>query len=83
MELNLNMPNYENGSLVNLMTSIVNFFGGKSQYNPLKALPLSQLNGIDNVVLILLDGLGYNFFVENAKLIEYPIMDHLLSLIHI
>ncbi len=77
MNLNLNLPNYEDGSLVNLMSSIIQHFGGKSQYSSLKDLPISQLEGVDNIVLILLDGLGYNFFTRNAKLLDYPIMDHL------
>jgi len=74
---NLKLPNYEDGSLVNLMSSIIHHFDGSSQYKPLKDLPLSQLEGVDNIVLILLDGLGYNFFTRNAKLLDYPIMEHL------
>ena len=74
---NLKTPNYFNGSLVNLMSSIIQHFGGVSQYSPLKNLPLSQLEGVDNIVLILLDGMGYNFFMRNAKLLDYPIMDKL------
>jgi predicted AlkP superfamily pyrophosphatase or phosphodiesterase len=74
---NLKLPNYEDGSLVNLMSSIIHHFNGVSQYKPLKDLPLSQLKGIDSIVLILLDGLGYNFFIRNAKLLDYPIMNHL------
>ncbi len=76
---NLRTPNYTDGSLVNLMSSIIQHFGGDSQYSPLKDLPLSQLAGIDNVVLILLDGMGYNFFMRNAKLLDYSIMDSLQS----
>jgi len=74
---NLNLPNYVDGSLVNLMSSIIQHFGGKSQYSVLKALPLSQLEGVDNIVLILLDGMGYEFFKRNAKMLDYPIMDNL------
>ncbi|TFG20399.1 MAG: hypothetical protein EU530_03295 [Promethearchaeota archaeon] len=76
---NLVTPNYKDGSLVNLMSSIIQHFGGDSQYSPLKDLSLSQLAGVDNVVLILLDGMGYNFFIRNAKLLDYPIMDYLQS----
>lgn len=74
---NLNTPNYSDGSLVNLMSSIIQHFGGESQYSPLKDLPLSQLEGVDNIVLILLDGMGYEFFKRNANLLDYPIMNHL------
>ncbi len=76
---NLNAPNYVDGSLVNLMSSIIHHYGGTSKYSPLKNLPLSQLEGVENIVLILLDGMGYNFFVENSNLLDYPILDHLHS----
>jgi len=77
--MNQNLPNYTDGSLVNLMSSIIHYFGGKTPYSPLKELPVSQLQGVENIVLIVLDGLGYNFFKTNAKLVDSPILEYLHS----
>ncbi|MBN2156293.1 MAG: alkaline phosphatase family protein [Candidatus Lokiarchaeota archaeon] len=77
MKLNFSVPNYANGSLVNLMSTIMHHFGGKSLYSPLKSLPVSQLNEMDNIVLITIDGLGYNYFTQNASSLKFPITNYL------
>ena len=76
---NQNTPNYVDGSLVNLMSSIIQYYGGSSKYAPLKELPLSQLEGTKNVVLILLDGMGYNFFIQNMKRLKSPLKENLIG----
>ncbi len=53
-------PNYNDGSIVNLMSSISKALGTKSMYRPLKALPPSKLKRSKNVILLVIDGLGYN-----------------------
>lgn len=65
----LQLPNYKDGSIVNLMSSIKKAFnGGKSLYQPLK------LKGIDidkisnkSVVLIIIDGLGYEYLKKYGQ----------------
>ena len=53
------LPDYHNGSIVNLMSSIAKSFRVKTLYNPLKILPPKKLK--KNIVLIVIDGLGYNY----------------------
>jgi len=51
-------PNYDN-STVNMMSSILNKYNAKSDYNSIKALD-EIINDANNVVLFILDGLGNN-----------------------
>lgn len=63
-------PNYENGSIPNLMSSIGKLFGYKSPYAP---LPLDiSLN--KNVVLIVIDGLGYEYLKKHKNSTLYKHM---------
>jgi len=57
----MNLPNYKDGSIVNLMSSISRSFGVKNKYKPLKLLPLQELKKAKNVVLLVIDGLGYEY----------------------
>lgn len=59
-------PNYKNGSIVNLMSSIKRAFGGNSKYEPLESFDFSNFSG-KNIVLIVVDGLGYNFLTKHGK----------------
>lgn len=59
------LPNYKNGSIVNLTSSILKAFDAGFLYEPLK-----ELNGLENsrnVVLLVLDGLGYEYIRKNGK----------------
>jgi len=58
------MPNYKNGSIVNLMSSISKNFGKKHSYNSLPNLPHEELKKYKNIVLIVIDGLGYNYLMK-------------------
>lgn len=61
-------PDYTN-SIVNLMSSIAGGFGERFKYKELKQLPSKELKKSKNVVLIVLDGLGYNHLInKNSKL---------------
>ena len=52
-------PDYDGGSIVNLMRSIGDKFGATpSDYPPLAALPPERLGAARRVVLIVIDGLG-------------------------
>ncbi|HEY6822213.1 MAG TPA: alkaline phosphatase family protein [Burkholderiales bacterium] len=52
------LPNYDGGSLVNLVASIVAARGGNARHRELDALPARELSGARNVVLLIVDGLG-------------------------
>ncbi len=60
-------PDYHGGSLVNLMSTIASHFGGSSPYPPLTGLPPDQLAGAENVVLLIIDGMGYSYLQEHGK----------------
>lgn len=60
------LPNYKDGSIVNLVSSIIKALGGRPVYGQLKLLPASQLK-CKNVVLIVMDGLGYEYVKRNGK----------------
>ena len=51
-------PDYQGGSIVNLMASVVAGFGGRSEYLPARDLPAAEIASARNVVLIVLDGVG-------------------------
>lgn len=61
----MNKPNYQNGSIVNLMASIKKALGGKSNYEPLKSFDVSNIS--KNVVLLIIDGLGYEYLIKCGK----------------
>ncbi len=60
-------PNYHDKSIVNLMSSVLHAFGGGSQYAPLAGLPPGELTERKNVVLMVLDGFGYEFLRKQEK----------------
>ncbi len=53
------IPNYKQKNIVNLTSSILSSLGVKSQYAKLKGFSSAKLRKKENIVLILLDGLGY------------------------
>lgn len=48
------------------MSSIKRAFGGNSKYEPLKNFDFSNFSS-KNIVLIVIDGLGYNFLTKHGK----------------
>lgn len=60
----MNKPNYEN-SIVNVSASILHTFGKKTLYKPLKEL--KDLKQYKNVILLVVDGLGNEFFQKYGK----------------
>jgi len=62
----LYFPDYKK-SIINLMASIENALGGKSKYAPLKEIDSKKLGKSKNVVLIVLDGLGYEFLMKYGE----------------
>ncbi|MFC1686156.1 alkaline phosphatase family protein [Nanoarchaeota archaeon] len=61
------LPDYKGGSIVNLMSSIGRAFGWKSPYMPLKGLDVKGLSESTNVVLLVMDGFGYELLKKRAK----------------
>jgi predicted AlkP superfamily pyrophosphatase or phosphodiesterase len=60
------LPNYKDGSIVNLMSSISGAFGSRAKYKPLKILNPSELKS-KNIILIVIDGLGYDYLMNHKK----------------
>ncbi|MFH0979176.1 MAG: alkaline phosphatase family protein [Candidatus Woesearchaeota archaeon] len=61
------LPDYKGGSIVNLMSSISRALGARSSYQPLKGLPPKELTGFRNIVLIVVDGLGYEYLASIGR----------------
>ncbi len=59
------LPNYKNGSIVNLSSSILRAFDADFLYEPLKEL--DHLKDSKNVVLLVIDGLGFEYIKKNGK----------------
>jgi hypothetical protein len=59
-------PDYNGGSIVNLMASIINASGGKSQYKEAKLLPAKQLQ-TKRILLLAIDGLGDEWLARYGK----------------
>ncbi len=62
----MNLPNYKNGSIVNLMSSIALALDGKTEYEPLAGLN-TEIFSKKNIVLLIIDGLGYEFLLKHGK----------------
>lgn len=63
----MHLPNYKDGSIVNLMSSLESALGGKPRYRPLKILPSSKLSKSKNIALLVIDGLGYEYLIKHKK----------------
>ena len=52
------LPDYDGGSIVNLLSSITRSRGGRSPHRELAGLPARRLRGTKNVVFVVVDGIG-------------------------
>lgn len=60
-------PDYRGGSIVNLMASVVTACGGEAcGYAPLRMLDPQPLSETRNLVLLVLDGLGYHYLIQQG-----------------
>lgn len=62
----MHLPDYHGGSIVNLMRSIERALDAKpcesaAAYPELNALPAHAISGARNIVLLVIDGLGYDY----------------------
>lgn len=60
------LPNYKNGSIVNLMATLTKELGGDSPYGLLKDFN-SEILGGKNIILMAVDGLGYEFLKKYGR----------------
>ena len=61
-------PNYDGGSIVNLMCSIAGTFGWhRTDYPCLDELAPHQLAQANSLVLLVIDGLGYDYLVRHGN----------------
>lgn len=60
------LPAYKDGSLLNLIASVVEGCGGTRRHTPLRLLSSAELAQARNVVLLIIDGLGDNYLTRNG-----------------
>lgn len=64
-------PDYRGGGITNLMSSLVRGLGGDNgTYPPLTLLPPDEVAGAHNVVLLIIDGLGYHYLQRQGKMLS-------------
>ena len=57
-------PDYEGGSIVNLMASIEAAFGRRASYPELRDLASDEIAGARNLCLLVIDGLGWRYLAR-------------------
>lgn len=78
-EPDLVLPDYGGGGLVNLMSTLIGACGGASPYPPLAALPAAAVAGARHVVLLVIDGLGYDDLVRRGGQLRRHLVGRLTS----
>lgn len=74
------LPDYRGGSIVNLMSSIAAALGdGESDYPPADVLPAAELAGARRVVLLVVDGLGYEYLMRREGRLRSHLRGRLTS----
>ncbi|NOX71129.1 MAG: alkaline phosphatase family protein [Candidatus Micrarchaeota archaeon] len=61
------LPDYGGGSIVNLMSSITKACNGRTKYRQLRTIPASEIKNAKNIVLVVIDGMGYEFLKRFGK----------------
>lgn len=74
------IPNYEDGSIVNLVSSVKMGLGGsRGPYAPATLLPPDVVANAANVVLFVIDGLGYQYLKRRESKLDAHIKGSLTS----
>lgn len=60
----MHLPDYRGGSIVNLMSSIGAALGAKMPYPELRILPSKELRNSKNILLMVIDGLGFEYLMK-------------------
>ncbi|MGH8667212.1 MAG: alkaline phosphatase family protein [Burkholderiales bacterium] len=63
----MRLPDYQGGSLLNLIVSLAASRGAAARHGPLAALPPDRLASARNLVFLLVDGLGYNYLTDVGR----------------
>jgi predicted AlkP superfamily pyrophosphatase or phosphodiesterase len=63
----MKIPDYNENSIVNLMSTILTHFEVDSPYPNLKIFQPNELTDDETIVLLIIDGLGYNFLDEHGR----------------
>ena len=75
------LPDYRGGSIVNLMATIAQACGGaETPYPPLTDPANVDLSRARNIILIVIDGLGYNFVMQHGSRMREHVKARLTSL---
>ncbi|MHA1791918.1 MAG: alkaline phosphatase family protein [Promethearchaeota archaeon] len=59
-------PDYDGGSIVNLMSTIARKFGSSNPYDEARLLSTKDIKDVKSIFLIIIDGLGYNYFKKHC-----------------
>jgi hypothetical protein len=80
-QMKIFLPDYHGGSIVNLMATIARACGtGETLYPPLAALADCDLQRARNIILIVIDGLGYNYLMQHGSRLREHVKARLTSL---
>jgi hypothetical protein len=73
-------PDYNN-SIVNLMSSLVQELGhdAGNPYQPLALLPRSTITDARHIVMLVIDGLGYNYVLRHGELFRSHLQGRMTS----
>lgn len=63
----MQLPQYRDGSLLNLVSSFLASRGGRPSHAPLALLPAQAIESARNLVFLLIDGLGYNYLCRAGQ----------------
>ncbi|MPZ43277.1 MAG: phosphodiesterase [Betaproteobacteria bacterium] len=63
----MRLPDYNGGSLLNLIASLAAARGARARHPTLSALPPDRLVSARNLVFLLVDGLGYNYLTDVGR----------------
>jgi predicted AlkP superfamily pyrophosphatase or phosphodiesterase len=80
--LEMILPDYKGGCIVNLSSSILNSFGKKSTYPELRSLKGKDISKHKNVILLLIDGLGYDYIMNHDNGIFSECMIDKMTSVH-
>ncbi|MEX2683251.1 MAG: alkaline phosphatase family protein, partial [Candidatus Sigynarchaeota archaeon] len=61
------LPDYSGNGIVNVMSAIEALFGGNNPYPTHAKLSKNEIKKTKNIVLIAVDGFGFNFFEQHFK----------------
>ena len=62
----MNRPDYSGKGFVNLVASLVEACGGTPRHPPLVRLPVAEVRAAQNVVFLIVDGLGDNYLQSSG-----------------